>query len=59
LPHTFWVEAITIVGYIQNYYYTSLIPNKTPFELWASMQPNLCHLCVFKCPTYEHVPDEK
>jgi hypothetical protein len=23
------------------------------------MHRDLCHLCAFKCPTYEHVPDEK
>jgi hypothetical protein len=30
-----------------------LIPNKTPFESWASMQLDLCHLCVFGCLAYE------
>ncbi len=59
LPHTFWVKPITTIGYIQDYYYTYLIFNKTPFELWASMQPDLCHFHVFKCPIYDHVLDEK
>jgi hypothetical protein len=59
LPHTFWIEVIITTSYIQNYCHTSLILVKTPFELWVDMHPDLCHLCTFKCPTYEHVPDEK
>ncbi len=59
LPHIFWAESIITIDYIQNYCYTSLILDKTPFELWVSMQPDLCHLCAFKCPTYEHVLNEK
>jgi hypothetical protein len=58
LPHTFWAKVIATNGYIQNYYYTSLILDKTTFELRACMQLDLCHLCVFKCPPYEHVLDE-
>ncbi len=46
LPHTFWFETIITTSYIQNYCYTCLILDKTPFELWVSMQPNLCHLCA-------------
>ncbi len=46
LLHTLWAEAITIIGYIQDYCYITLIFDKTPIELWANMQPNLCHLCV-------------
>jgi hypothetical protein len=59
LPHTFWAKVIATNDYVQNYCYTSLIFDKTTFELWASMQLDLCHLCVFKCPLYEHVLDEK
>jgi hypothetical protein len=59
LPHTFWVKVIATTGYIQNYCYTFFILDKTTFELWASMQLDLCHLCVFKCFPYEHVLNEK
>jgi hypothetical protein len=59
LPHTFWVEAIVTTCYIQNCWYTSLILNKTPFEVCIGMQPDLRHLCVFGCFAYEHVLDEK
>jgi len=47
LSHTFWVEAIATTCYIQNCCYTSFILDKTPFEVWVGMQPNLSSLCFW------------
>jgi hypothetical protein len=31
----------------------------TPFEAWHNRKPNLCHLRVFRCLAFIHVPKEK
>jgi Reverse transcriptase (RNA-dependent DNA polymerase)/gag-polypeptide of LTR copia-type/Integrase core domain/GAG-pre-integrase domain len=58
LPTKFWGEAISTACYVQNRLPTKAA-NKTPFELWSGVRPNIKHLRVFGCKAYAHIPKEK
>lgn len=58
LPTTYWGETVLTACYLQN-----RLPvkdkNKTPFEIWHGIKPNLGHIKVFGCKVHAHVPREK
>jgi hypothetical protein len=38
---------------------TKAFNSKTPQEAWSGRKPNVCHLKVYGCKAFAHVPDEK
>ena len=55
LPKKLWAEAVATAAYLRNRTTTSANEEQlTPFEKWKS---NICHLKVFGCATYSHVPN--
>ena len=55
----FWVEVVNTACYLLNRFPSSNLVNKTPYEVWASKNPSLVHLRVFRCDPFLHVPKEK
>jgi len=58
LPTKFWAEAAACSSHI-----STVTPrknkNKTPFELFFNMKPNVSYVRVFGCVAYYHTPKEK
>lgn len=53
-----WAEAVNCAVYILNRTSSSQCPNKTPFELWNGIKPQIGHLKVFGSVGYVHIPDQ-
>lgn len=58
LPVGFWSAAVETSVYLLNRSPHSALNNKTPFEAWHGVKPNLGHLRVFGCRAAAHVPNE-
>ena len=53
LPSSSWVRAVEAAFYLTNRFLScSLIPNKTPFELFSGRKPDLSNLKVFGCTAF-------
>ena len=52
LPLKFWAEAVNTSAYLLNRMVTKILGDKTPFEYWYGLKPNLEHLRVFGSPCY-------
>ena len=48
-----------IACYLVNISPSSVLEDKTPYEVWTSKKPSLSNLRVFGCDPYVHVPKEK
>jgi hypothetical protein len=59
LPNSLWVEATSIVVYIQNMFPHAILKDKTPEEVFSRIKPEVGHIRIFGCPVYIHVPKEK
>lgn len=57
IPLGFWPEAVRCAAYLKNRSPNRAL-NKTPFECWYGLQPNLGHLRIFGCHCYAHVPKD-
>lgn len=58
VPLYLWAEAINCAVYILNRTSSSQTPNKTPYEIWTGVTPNLTHIRVFGSQGYVHVPHQ-
>ncbi len=58
LSKTFWVEAIPIAYYTQNWVSISTKP-KTPYEFWTQHKPKINHLRIFGYTCYAHIRSKK
>lgn len=54
----YWAEAINTANYIQNILPSRAI-EKTPFEIWKGIKPDVTNLHVFGTQAYVFVPKEK
>lgn len=54
----YWAEAINTANYLCNRLPTKAC-NKTPFELWTNIKPDISHLQIFGTKVYAKLPDEK
>jgi hypothetical protein len=59
LPNSLWVEATSIVMYIQSRCPHSILKDKTLEEVFSWIKPEEGNLRIFGCPVYIHVPKEK
>ena len=57
LPLNTWAEAVNTANYLRNRSPVSG-QDKTPFELFFNIKPDVSHLRVFGCVAYAHVPKQ-
>lgn len=50
-----WAEACNCAFHILNQLATKTVENKTPYEIWKGVKPNLSHLRVFFSAIYVHI----
>jgi hypothetical protein len=55
LPKSFWGKSLLTSSYFQNRILPKAFKNKTPFEMWFGITPNLFYWRVLKCHTYTHI----
>ena len=59
LPMHLWAKYSRIAVYVQNHTPHRVLENKTPEEVFFSKKLKVCHLIIFGCPVYIHIPKEK
>ncbi|KAJ0868674.1 putative RNA-directed DNA polymerase [Helianthus annuus] len=59
VPAYMWGEAIRHATYVLNRVITRAVKNKTPYEAFKGVKPNVEHLKVFGCLAYNKVPKFK
>jgi len=59
LGKEFWGLAALTAIHIINRLPSTAHENKTPFESWFASQPSICHLRVFGCIAYRHIPAQR
>jgi hypothetical protein len=59
LPFFLWVEACSIVVYLQKKSPHRAPRSKNPKEAFTGRRPNVGHLIIFGCLTFSRVPSEK
>ncbi len=52
IPKFLWEHVVAHVAYIQNHFYTRMLQNMTPYELWFQRKPNVMHLREFGAPVW-------
>ncbi|MCQ7222071.1 DDE-type integrase/transposase/recombinase, partial [Salmonella enterica] len=52
VPKYLWAEAVNTACYVQNRITINKIHNKTPFELFYQIIPNIKYFKVFGCPVF-------
>lgn len=58
LPLSLWPLSCYASVYSRNRAPTTTICDRTPFEAWYGVKPNLLHMRRFGCPAYDHVRRE-
>jgi hypothetical protein len=59
LPQRLWAEALNCATYIQNRSPHRSIKDKTPYEAWSSLKPEVTHFPVFGSHAWARIPSEK
>ena len=52
LPNTYWVEAFSTAIYLINRLPTSVLDNKSPYQVLLNNEPDFSSLKVFGCACY-------
>jgi len=55
----FQEKAVDTACYVVNRSPSSVLEDKSPYELWTGKKTSLSHLTEFGCDAYVHVPKEK
>lgn len=58
LPDYLWAETVNTAVYLRNRTSSRKIPEKTPFEMWNGVKPNVKHLKIFSSDAYVHIPKQ-
>jgi hypothetical protein len=59
LPQGLWAEALNCETYIQNISPHRYIKDKTPYEAWSSLKPEVTHFRIFSSRAWAKIPFEK
>ncbi|KAJ0833844.1 putative RNA-directed DNA polymerase [Helianthus annuus] len=54
LPNYLWAEAVATAIYAINRSPTSAVEDKTPYQVWYNLKPDVTHMKVFGCVAYGH-----
>jgi hypothetical protein len=59
LPQRLWPEEHKCATYIQNRYPHKSVKDKTPYEAWRSLKPEVTHFHIFGSRAWAQIPSEK
>ena len=59
LPQRLWAEALNCETYIQKKSPDRSIKDKTPYEAWSGLKPEVTHFCIFGSNAWAKIPSEK
>jgi transposase InsO family protein len=59
LPQRLWAEALSFAKYIQNRSPHRSIKDKTPYEVWSVLKPEVTHFCIFGSHAWAQIPSKK
>jgi hypothetical protein len=59
LPHRLWVEALNCETSIQNRYPHRYVKDKTPYEAWSGLKPEVTHFHIFGSRAWAQITSEK
>jgi hypothetical protein len=59
LPNKLWVEALNFSTYIQNRSPHRYFKDKTPYEAWSSLKPEVTHFRIFGSRAWAQILSEK
>jgi hypothetical protein len=59
LPQRLWAEALNCATYIQNRYPYIYFKDKTPYEAWSGLKPEVTHFRIFSSCAWARIPSEK
>jgi hypothetical protein len=54
-----WDEALNCATYIQNRSPHRSVKDKTPYEAWSGLKPEVTHFCIFGSHAWARIPSEK
>ena len=58
LPPSLWTESVKAAAYLKNRTPTRTLKEKTPYEMWYGMKPDLYHLRELGCGAWVHIPGD-
>jgi hypothetical protein len=58
LPQILWVGELNCATYIQNKYAHISIKDKTPYEAWSGLKPEVTHFRIFGARAWARIPSE-
>jgi hypothetical protein len=59
LPQRLWSKALNYATYIQNKSPHRSVKDKTPYEAWSGLQPEVIHFHIFGSRAWARIPSEK
>jgi transposase InsO family protein len=59
LPQRLWAEALNCATYIQNKSPHRSINDKTPYEAWSGLKPEVAHFRIFGSCAWAWIPSKK
>ena len=59
LPQILWAEALNYATYIQNRSPRRYVKDKTPYEAWSDLKPEVTHFHIFGSCAWAQIPCEK
>jgi hypothetical protein len=59
LPQRLCVEALNCATYIQNKSPRRYVKDKTPYEAWSGLKPEVTHFYIFGSCAWAQIPSEK
>jgi hypothetical protein len=59
LPQRLWAEALNYETYIQNRSPHRSVKDKTPYEAWSGLKPEVTHFRIFGSHAWAQIPSEK
>jgi hypothetical protein len=59
LPQRLWAKALKFATYIQNRSPHRYVKDKTPYEAWSGLKPEVAHFFIFGSCAWAQIPSEK
>ena len=59
LPQRLWDEALNCATYIQNISPHIFVEDKTPYEAWSGLKPEVTQFRIFGSCAWARIPSEK
>jgi transposase InsO family protein len=58
LPPSLWAESVRAAAYLKNRTHTRTLQDKTPYEMWFGVRPDITHLRELGCRAWVHITGE-